>query len=73
MEFLPYIYLAYMFISMYMLSFFLLIYFQNRKNLFEYPESNKKYNISFIVPGYNEEQTIEDTVKHIFGTGYKKI
>ena len=73
MEILPYVYLTYMFISLYMLSFFLLIYIQNRKTLFKYPESKKKYSISFIVPGYNEEKTISDTIKHIFDINYKNI
>ncbi len=70
MDFLPYIYLIYMFISLYMLSFFLLIYFRNRKVFFHYPEPNKKYTVSFMVPAFNEEDTIEDTVKHIFNIDY---
>ncbi len=73
MGFLPYIYLGYMFISLYMLTLFLLIYFQNRKNIFDYPKIKKKYSISFIVPAFNEEKTIAETIEHIFNTGYKNI
>ena len=61
MPILPYIYLGYMFVSLYMLSMFLIIYLKNRKEIFDYPKSKKKYSISFIVPAYNEEKTIEDT------------
>lgn len=73
MEILPYVYLTYMFISLYMLSFFLLIYFFNRRNLFSFPKTEKKYSISFLVPAYNEGGTLRDTIKHILGTGYKNI
>lgn len=72
-EFLPYVYLTYMFISLYMLSFFLILYFRNRKNFFYYPESKKNYSISFVVPAYNEEKTIGDTIKHIFDIDYDNV
>ncbi len=71
MRVLPFIYLGYMFISLYFLSMFLLIYFKNRKSIFSYPESKKRYTVSFIVPAYNEERTIEETIKHIFNIDYK--
>ena len=73
MEFLPYIYLTYMFISLYMLSFFLLIYFRNRKSFFGYPHSKKQYKVSFLVPSFNEQETIKETIEHIFNTKYKHI
>jgi len=73
MEFLPIIYLIYMFIALYMLSFFLIVYFRNRKSFFAFPEAKKIYTLSVLVPAYNEEKTIKDTIKHIFDTGYKGI
>jgi len=73
MEFLPLVYLSYMFISLYMLSFFLLIYFKNKHQFFDYPESEKNYSVSFLVPGYNEAETIADTIKHIFDIDYDNI
>lgn len=73
MEILPYIYLTYMFISIYMLSFFLILYFKNKKNFFSYPEPAGKYEVSFIVPAYNEGKTIEDSIKHIFDIDYEYI
>jgi len=72
-EILPYVYLAYMFISLYMLSFFLLLYFRNRKRFFDYPVPKKNYEVSFVVPAYNEQATIKDTIKHIFEIDYDKI
>src|SRR3989344_4840597 len=73
MEILPYIYLTYMFISLYMLSFFLILYFKNRKRFFDYPELEKDYPVSFLVPAYNEEKTICDTIEHIFKIDYDNI
>jgi len=73
MEFLPYIYLTYMFIALYLLSLFLVIYFKNRKNFFHYPEPDKNYEVSFIVPAFNEELTIYETIEHIFDIDYDNI
>ncbi len=73
MEILPIIYLGYMFISIYMLSFFLIIYFRNRNEFFNYPETNKKYEVSFVVPAYNEGKTIGESIKNIFDIDYPYI
>jgi len=70
---LPYVYLGYMFISLYFLTMFLIVYLRNRKEVFSYPKTEKKYAISFIVPAYNEEKTIEDTLKHIFNLNYEDV
>jgi len=70
MEILPYVYLGYMFISLYMLSFFLILYFKNKKFFFNYPISDKKYFVSFVVPAYNEEDSIKESIEHIFNINY---
>ncbi len=70
METLPIIYLGYMFISIYFLSLFLLLYVKNRKELFGAPKIGKRYSISVLVPAYNEEGTIENTIKAIFSSEY---
>jgi cellulose synthase/poly-beta-1,6-N-acetylglucosamine synthase-like glycosyltransferase len=73
MEILPYVYLAYMFVSLYMLSLFVLIYFGNRRSMFVYPNLKKKYSVSFVVPAWNEESTIENTIEHIFEVDYGRV
>jgi cellulose synthase/poly-beta-1,6-N-acetylglucosamine synthase-like glycosyltransferase len=50
-----------------------MLYIKNRKNFFSYPESNQKLWVSFCVPAYNEEKTIEDTLKHINDLDYPYI
>jgi cellulose synthase/poly-beta-1,6-N-acetylglucosamine synthase-like glycosyltransferase len=66
MDFLPVIYLTYMFIALYMLALFLMIYFRNTDRFFDYPEPRTKPPVSFIVPAYNEGETIEGCIQCIF-------
>jgi len=73
MKILPYIYLAYMFISVYFLYFYLILFFKNRKTLFDYPKPKKNLSVSFIIPAYNEEKTITESIKSIFDSDYKNI
>lgn len=70
MELLPIIYLFYMFIAIYFLSFFLILYFRNKNDMFLYPKTDKKYSISVLVPSFNEEKTIAETVNSIFESEY---
>lgn len=73
MAFLPYVYLTYMFISIYMLSLFLIIYFKNKHQFFSSPELRTHYPISFLVPAYNEQATIKETIEQIFSIDYDNI
>lgn len=73
MELLPIIYLAYMFVAIYFLALSLLLYFTNKKHLFDYVPVKKQYSVSFVVPAYNEEKTIAETIEHIFAIDYKNI
>lgn len=70
MEFISIVYLVYMFISIYFLAFFLLLYFNNRKDIFAFQSAKKKYSISVLVPAYNEEKTIKETIDSIFQIDY---
>ena len=73
MDVLPIIYLGYMFVAIYFLFLFIFLYLHNKKDLFNYPELKKNYSVSFVVPAYNEEGTIADTIEHIFQIDYKNI
>lgn len=73
MKVLPIIYLGYMFISLYFLTMFLLLYLRNRKSIFNYLVARKDYSVSFIVPAYNEEETIADTVRAISEIEYEGV
>ena len=76
MEFLTIIYLVYIFIAIYYLSLFSLIYVQNRGRMQESPPVTKAYSLSIIVPCYNAEKEIADTIQNLLNSDYaglKKI
>jgi poly-beta-1,6-N-acetyl-D-glucosamine synthase len=73
MNVLPIVYLIYMFISLYMIVLFLLIYTRNKKSFFDYPIAKKEYTVSFVVPAYNEEKSIEESLNHILNIDYSGI
>lgn len=64
------IYLGLMFISLYMFSFFIILTIKNNKKLFHSPEPERVYTISLILPAYNEENNIGDTIKHVMELDY---
>ena len=73
MDVLPIIYLSYMFVAIYFLLLFIFLYLNNKKRIFDYPALEKNYSVSFVVPAYNEEKTIADTIEHIFDIDYKNL
>ncbi len=72
-ETLTFVYLGYMFIATYFLVLFVLTFFQNRKEIFKDPKPKKKYGISVLVPAYNEEESLEGTIKAILKSTYKDL
>jgi cellulose synthase/poly-beta-1,6-N-acetylglucosamine synthase-like glycosyltransferase len=73
MEIITGIFFVYIFISLYMLSLFLVSYFKLGKEMHSTPEITKEYSVSAIVPAYNEEDSIEETLKSITEIEYKNI
>ncbi len=76
MDWLTIIFLIYTFIAIYFLSLYLLIYSPHRKEFFSYPKPKRIYPISIVVPCYNEESTIKNTIEKLINLNYaglKKI
>jgi len=52
---------------------YILIYIPNRKEFFSYPKITEEYGLSIIVPCYNEEESIGDTIKALLNLNYKNL
>ena len=72
-DFITGIYLFYMFIALYFLFLFSLIFIQNRKEIFLVPKPKKNFSVSVLVPAYNEQDSIRETVETILKSDYKNI
>ena len=66
------IFLVLMFIALYMFFIFIVLNIKNRDKLFSYPKSNRRYKVSVLIPAYNEEESINETIKHIMALDYPK-
>lgn len=73
MDFLTFVYLFYTFVALYFLFLFSLIYLQNRREMFSHPKITKNYDLSVVVPCYNEEESIGGTIQHIVDSSYRNL
>ena len=60
------------FFGNFFLVMFLLLYARNRKSLFDYPKPEKYPGITFLVPAYNEGESILGTLKALIDVDYPK-
>ena len=70
MELLTIIFLAFLFFAISFFCFFIVICVHNYARILYSPKPKKKYSISFLVPAYNEEKTIKETIETIFNSKY---
>ncbi len=66
------IYLVMFFFGIFFVNIFLVLHFQNKKRLYDYPKPKSFPTISFLVPAYNEEDSIRNTVEALLKTEYPK-
>lgn len=71
MELISIAFYSYIFISLYMLFLFILIYFNSRKQLFDYPKG-KPEGVSIVMPCYNESETIGQAIESLLKLDYPK-
>lgn len=70
MEFITGVYLFFIFASMYSVFLVLLIYFRNRHNLYFERDAKRLYDISVVIPAYNKEDSILNTVNAVKSIDY---
>jgi cellulose synthase/poly-beta-1,6-N-acetylglucosamine synthase-like glycosyltransferase len=73
MDALTIVYLAYAFIALFFLFLFTIVYLQNKKDMLYCPKTKKIYSLDMVVPCYNEEDTIEATVKALMASDYSGL
>jgi len=69
-DFVTTLYLTFMFIGLYMFSIFIILLIRNRSDIFSHPKPNLNFKVSIIIPVHNEEDSVEETVKHIMDLDY---
>lgn len=72
-DFLTGIYLSYTFITFYFLFLLLLIYTQNRRYIYEIPEPKKEFSLSIVIPCFNNEDEIGETIENLLESDYKGL
>lgn len=74
MEPITIIYLGFTLLTIYLYSLFLLLYFKNKKVYLEkeHIDPTEFPYVSILIPAYNEEETIADTIKAVKALNYPK-
>src|SRR3989344_3522033 len=72
MEFITGVYLFFIFVSLYSIFLVLLIYLRNRDKLYLEKEADNFYDISVVIPAYNKESCILDTINAVKNIDYPK-
>ncbi len=67
------IYLVFMFLALYFFFLHILLIIRNRHRIFDYPKAKRLYSLSILVPAYNEQDTIKETVEHIMNSSYRGV
>lgn len=72
MDFVNYVYIVMFFFGIFLVLLFITLHRRNRNVLFSNPSIGKYRSISFLVPAYNEEDSLEGTVKALIDLDYPK-
>ena len=72
MEFITGVYLFFIFVSLYSVFLVLLIYLRNKDRLYFEGEAMTFYDISVVIPAYNKEDSILETVNAVKNMDYPK-
>lgn len=70
MNFFTIVYLVMFFFGIWFTTMFILLHIRYKKKLFESPIPSRYPKITFLVPGYNEEKTIGNTIKSLIDIDY---
>lgn len=72
MDFFTYVYLFLFFFGLFFLLIFLVLHYRNLSKLYSFPEPKRFPSVTFLVPAYNEEASVENTVNALVDLDYPK-
>ena len=72
MNFFTLIYFILFFFGIFFIVIFILLYLRFRKWLYSYPKPSRFPKISFLVPAYNEQATLKNTIESLVKVNYAK-
>ena len=72
MDIFTWIYLVLFFFGIFFIMIFIILHYRNLKILFDSPKLKKYPSVSILVPAYNEEGNLEDSVEHLIELEYPK-
>ena len=64
------VYLVMFFFGIFFLLIFLIMHFRYRKELYSYPEPKRHPIISILVPAFNEQESLEETIDSLMSLDY---
>lgn len=72
MDSLTLVYLILFFFGIFFITIFMVIHYRFRKYLFSFPKTKNFPSVSFLVPAYNEENTLSSTIESLIEIDYPK-
>lgn len=73
MDWLTIVYFIYTFLAFYLLFVYILIYLQNYYRIYETIKPKRIYDLSIVVPCYNESKTIGKNIEALINSDYKGL
>lgn len=67
-----YLFLVFAFITLYLIVLFMILFIKNRKHMFEEVSIGKLPSISIIIPAFNEEDHIAETIRAVKKLSYPR-
>lgn len=72
MDFFTSLYIWLFFFGIFFLMMFVLLHYRNKHRLFSSPAPTKHYSVSFLVPAYNEQKSLAETIEALDKIDYPK-
>ncbi len=72
MQFIIWVYLFFILASLYSVFLVILIHLRNRNNLYDETDLKKYYSVSVLIPAWNKQECISDTIKAVQNVDYYK-